>query len=181
MLHNLAAHIPNLLPNWHFFRPAGRLIWSSLIIIGAIGGIKFLCARPKPKESATWAQAMLGAVVSFGLMIIAYGTVPHEWLTFANGYLKWDTSHFLIRGRLGSDHGFAIIKDGRWFLPIDVPLAAIKDIVATGIYGAFLVGNFKLFAAWQKRPEAPAADTTTEPTEVSVGTSAYGKPMTAKA
>ncbi len=180
MLQTLAVHIPNFLPNWHFFHPAGRLIWSSLIIIVAIGAIKAMCKRPKAKEPATWAQAMLGAVVSFGLMLIAYGTVPHEWLTFANGYLKWDTTHFLVQGRQGADHGFFIFHDGRWFLPINVPLAAIKDIVVTLIYGVLLTTNLKMFTAWQKRPAALVEDAA--PTaDTNIGTSAYGKPLTAKA
>ncbi len=178
MLHNLAVHMPNLLPSWHFFRPGGRLIWASVLLFAAIGVIRFLCTRPKPVEPATWAQAMLGAVVSFGLMILAYGTVPHEWLTFANGYLKWDTSHYLVQGRqVGKTY---LLSNGHWFLPINVPLSAIKDAIAAGLYIVFLTVNMKLFVAWQKRPVAATVDASTEAKETSVGTSAYGRPMTAK-
>ena len=178
MLHHLAVSIPNFLPDWHFFRPAGRLIWSTLILVVGIGVIQHLCKQPKPKEPSTWAQAMFGAVISFGLMLLAYGTVPHEWLTFANGYLKWDTTHFLVQGRLVGES--SLLSNGHWFLPINVPLAAIKDIVATGIYVVLVTLNCKLFVKWQKRPAAPIVDAAAAP-DVSTGTSAYGKPLTAKA
>ncbi len=178
MLHSLAVSIPNFLPDWGPLRPAGRLIWSTLLLVVGVVVIQILCKRPKPKEPSTWAQSMLGAVISFALMLLAYGTVPHEWLTFANGYLKWDTTHFLIRGReVGESY---LLSNGHWFLPINVPLAAIKDIVATLIYVVLVTVNCKLFVKWQKRPLAPVADAATAP-DVSAGTSAYGKPMTAKA
>lgn len=168
VLHTIAVHMPNLLPKWHFLRPAGRLIWSSLILIIAIGIIVTLCKRPKPVEPATWAQSMLGAVVSFALMLIAYGTVPHEWLTFANGYLKLDDSHF-------------ILKKAQWFLAFDINKSAIKDVVATLIYAVGLTTNMKLFVKWQKRPAAKAEAPSTPAADVNVGTSAYGKTVTAKA
>ena len=78
MAHTIAVHIQNILPDWHFFRPAGRLIWTSLVLFLATGAVIAVCKRPKPAEPSTWAQAMLGAVGTFGLMILAYGTVPHE-------------------------------------------------------------------------------------------------------
>ena len=168
MLHTIAVQIFNILPKWHFFRPAGRLIWSSLILAIAVGFIQYLCKQPKPKEPATWAQCMLGAVASFALMLIAYGTIPHEWLTFANGYLKFDDSHFVIRNNVKG-------------MPLNIPKSAVKDIVATMLYVVFATVNIKLFAKWQKRPAYVAPDASPiEPEAVSVGTSAYGKTVTAK-
>lgn len=169
MVRTIAVHMPNLLPDWHFFRPAGRLIWSSLIIVVGVGVILWMCKKPKPAEPATWAQAMLGAVVVWALMIVAYGTVPHEWLTFANKYLRWDESHFLVQNNqeIGPIH----------WLHFTINKRALTDVVATLIYVVMLGLNIWLVAKWQKRPERSADDTATETV---VGTSAYGRPLTAK-
>ncbi len=169
MLHSIAVTIPNFFPDFmpDFFRPAGRLIWSSVALIAGTAVVVIMCKRPKPAEPTTWAQAMLGAVLTFGLMTLAYGTVPHEWLTFANSYLKWDDAHFVIRNNVR-------------FMPLNIPKSAIKDVVATVLYVVFATANIKLFAAWQKRPEYVAPDVTTVAEDVNVGTSAYGKTLTAK-
>ena len=167
MLQRIAVNIPNILPDFHFFRPAGRLIWSSLVLVAATGVVVTLCKRPKPAEPSTWAQSMLGAVITFALMLLAYGTVPHEWLTFANSYLKWDDSHYIIRNNVR-------------YMPLNIPKSALKDVVATMLYVVFATTNIKLFAKWQKRPAYVAPDSTTTVEDITVGTSAYGKTLTAK-
>jgi hypothetical protein len=166
---SLALDIPNLLPDWHFLRPAGRLIWSTVIVLVMTGGVVSYARKPKSAEPTTWAMAMLGAVYVFLLMIIAYGTVPHEWLNFANSYLKWDASHYVIR------------KD-QWFFKTDISKAAVTDIIASGIYVVFLGANVYLFSMWQKRPTQADLDKATASTEAKpAGTSAYGRPLTSKA
>ena len=99
----LAVKIPNLLPS-HLFglhfswmHPAGRLIWSTLLLLVGIGVIVAMTRRPKSPEPPTWAQAMVGALAAFTLMLIAYGTVPHEWIVFANSYLNWGTAKFVFQ------------------------------------------------------------------------------------
>ena len=99
----LAVHIPNPLPNsvlgknMSWTHPAGRLIWAVVILLIGVGVIVFLARRPKPAEPPTWAQAMLGALAAFALMILAYGTIPHEWIIFANSYLRWGTAKYVFQ------------------------------------------------------------------------------------
>ena len=170
----LAVHIHNVLPyslfgkHMSWMHPAGRLIWAVLLLLIGLSVILVLARRPKPAEPPTWALAMIGALGTFALMILAYGTVPHEWIVFANSYLRWGTAKYIFRKNR--------------VIHFDVNKQTANDAVAALIYVVMLTGNIKLFQLWQKRPvAAPVSDgaaTTAEPQPA--GTSAYGRPMTAK-
>ena len=169
----LAAHIPNPLPksvltfNLSWTHAAGRLIWASVLLVIGIAIVLLLARRPKPAEPATWAQSMVGALAVFSLMILAYGTVPHEWIVFANSYLKWGTAKYLMT----RNH----------ILHFDINLQAVNDAVAAGIYGVMLGLNIFLIAIGQKRPvRAPEESDATEARQPA-GTSAYNRPVTSKA
>ena len=229
--------MPNLLPDWlPWIQPAGRLIWSSLLLVVGIGLAVALMkppklARPFPDRvgyalypvilvvgyvvavvipadwniagwevdaiivdlvllalvahtflliasrtpapadrEASWAACYLGAVAVFALMALAYGVVPHEWMTFANGYLGWgDTSKFVWQ----SNQDMLFFP---WHWPFNLDYPAVRDIVVSGLYGVVLGANIALFAQWQKRnqvvePKAVADDTT--PTK----RSRFGRPL----
>lgn len=178
MRHILGLEVPNILPDALGLSAAGRLIWTSLLFIVMLAPIIAMSRRPKPKLPTTWAQAMAGSVYVFALMILAYGSIPHEWLTYANGYHKWDESHFLVRS------GQEIVFGLRW-LNFDVNKRVLADTVATLIYIVLLSLNVALFAKWQKRPAyqdpATIADAGNSGAGKVVGTSAFGRPVTAKA
>ena len=168
----LAVKIPNLLPSQlfglHFswVHPAGRLIWSTLLLLVGIGVIVAMTRRPKSPEPPTWAQAMLGALAAFTLMLIAYGTVPHEWIVFANSYLNWGTAKFVFQKNR--------------FIHFDVNKQAANDAVAAIIYVVMLGTNIMLFSKWQKRPvREPEPESAAAEDRQPAGTSAYGRPMTA--
>ena len=170
----LAVHIPNPLPksalglHFSWMHPAGRLIWASVLLLIGIAVILVLCRRPKPAEPATWAQAMVGALLVFSLMILAYGTVPHEWIVYANSYLNWGTAKFIFQKNR--------------FIHFDVTKQAANDGVAALIYVVMLTGNIALFSKWQKRPvraPEPEAGAPADERQPS-GTSAYNRPVTAK-
>ncbi len=173
MQHLLGLEIPNFLPDAIGLRAAGRLIWTTLLFVAMLAPVLAQVRRPKPKRKATWAQAMGGAVYVWALMVLAYGSIPHEWLTFANGHLKWDESHFILTS--GQEIGPV-----RW-LNFDVDKRAITDTVASVIYIVMLGLNIALFAKWQKRPDAPVDDAATSGEDTIVGTSAFGRPVSAKA
>jgi hypothetical protein len=171
----LAVHIPNLLPksalgfNFTWMHPAGRLIWAIVLLLIGLAVIVFLIRQPKSPEPPTWAQAMLGALAVFSLMLLAYGTVPHEWIIFANSYLDWSAANFVF-------HKNRVIR-------FDLNKQAANDAVAALIYVVMLVTNIKLFALWQKRPvrePAPADDAAAADDRQPAGTSAYNRPVTAK-
>jgi len=195
----LALEVPNLLPRsipWIDFakhkgfyvnshstwpRHAGRLLWASLLFLIGIVIAFIWTRRPKPAEPATWAKTIAGAMLVWAMMALGYGTIPHEWLTFANSYLNFNSASFLMtRNRI---------------IHFDIPRSAFVDAVVTGIYGVVLVLQVWLFVRWQKRPVAEAASETTEPeTEPETGgplsrlrrrrasrVSAYGRPVTTDA
>ena len=141
----------------------GRFIISLLLCV--VSGVIFmwLVRRPKPELPPTWAQSMLGATAVFALMLLVYGVVPHEWLTWADSSLK------LREDRILFDTG-AVEFSGR----------ALRDIVASLIYIVFLGLNTVMWIMWQKRgtakPKASPAAATPEP----AGTSAFSRPVTKK-
>jgi hypothetical protein len=168
----LAVHIPNPLPksvltfNLSWTHPAGRLIWAVVLLLIGVGIVLFLARRPKSEEPATWAQSMVGALGVFSLMILAYGTVPHEWIIFANSYLRWGTAKYIF------------MKNR--FIHFDVNKQTANDGIAALIYVVMLGLNVYLFAIWQKRPvRQPETSDATEARQPA-GTSAYNRPVTAK-
>lgn len=146
--------MPNLIPDWlPWMRPAGRLIWSLVLMAIGLAIVFYLMKRPKPDRPATWAECMLGAVGVLALMTIAYGVIPHEWITFSDGYLRWDTTRYVVR----SGQEVLFVK-----FPFDVNQQAVRDVVASGIYIVFLGLNLFLFVKWQDRgkvDDAAAAET----------------------
>jgi hypothetical protein len=182
----LAVTIPNPLPRtvliWvvPWLRSAGRLLWSSVMFFGGCAIAFVLCKRPKKSnEPATWAAAFLGSLLVWALFALGYGVIPHEWLTFANSYLGFDTTTFVLREN--SVVPFSITRD------------KLADAVAAGIYGVVLVINIWLFALWQKRKVAePLVAVEGAPEEPMTGgsplarmrarrearTSAFGRPVT---
>ncbi|MFI5054733.1 MAG: hypothetical protein ACHQDE_10255, partial [Acidimicrobiia bacterium] len=88
--------MPNLIPDWlPWMRPAGRLLWAIGFLIVGLVIVAVLMRRPKPDRPATWAECMAGAVGVFALMTLAYAIIPHEWITFSDKYLQWDTTKFV--------------------------------------------------------------------------------------
>jgi len=160
--------MPNLLPDWMpWIHPAGRLIWFSLVTVVGLAVVFALLRRPKPEQPATWAQSIAGAVGVFALMTLAYAVLPHEWITFSDTYLRWDTSSLLVDT-----------------YAIKVDYQALRDVVATGIYVVFFGLNLWLFVKWQQRPTQAEVAAAAEPAGDAApvtGTSRFGRPLRSKA
>ena len=141
----------------------GRFFISLILCAVSVGVFMVMVRRPKSELPPTWAQSMLGAVVVFGLFLLIYGVVPHEWLTWADSGLNLREDRVLI-------DTWAIDFSGR----------ALRDMVATFIYIFGLGVNTWMWIAWQKRgtakPKPAAAAATPEP----AGTSAFSRPVTKK-
>ena len=163
--------MPNLLPDWHFLRPAGRLIWSSLLLIIGTGLIHWQMRKPKPTRPTTWAQAMAGALYVFAIFALAYAVVPHELITIFDSYFKWGTDKFLFHS------GQTVLG---FELPISFSYQALRDIVVVNFYIVLFGINIALISKWQKRPTQAEADALVDAT-VEAGTSRFGRPLKAKA
>jgi len=188
--HLLAVHIPNLLPRTLFglhlpwLRKAARLIYGIVLFtIGLVAAALVIRMPKKSNEPATWAQTMLGAMFVWFMFALGYGVIPHEWLTFGNSYLNFDSSSFLVhRSQLAHN-----------LPPFDITRDKVIDTGAAIIYVIVLGLNIAFFSAWQKRkvaePAAEGADETTDGGPITGGsvfsrlrrskrTSAYGRPVT---
>ncbi|MGZ6966940.1 MAG: hypothetical protein ACXVKN_04315 [Acidimicrobiia bacterium] len=164
--------MPNLLPAWHFFRPAGRLIWFSVILIILMIPIIVGLRRPKSDKPTTWAQAMAGSVYVFGLFLLAYAIIPHEFITFCDKYLQWGKDKYVIK----STTQFPLVSAWNW--PVSIDMQAVRDIAVVTIYIVFFGLNILLFVKWQDR-KTKTEDEEEKP--VVVGRSRFGRPLKAKA
>ena len=161
--------MPNLIPDWlPWMRPAGRLIWSIVFFLIGLIIIFVLMRRPKPDRPATWAECIAGAVGVFGMMTLAYAVIPHEWITFSDKYLQWDTTVFVFR----SNQKMLFFP---WNWPFSFDKHNIRDIIVVVIYGIVDRAQPRgSSSAWQKRGRrsrrrqtATAADVALRPTVAS--------------
>ena len=159
--------MPNLIPDWlPWMRPAGRLIWACVLMAIGLGIAFYLYKRPKPDRPATWSECMAGAVGVFALMTLAYAVIPHEWITFSDKYLQWDTTKFVFRS-----------NQDIFFLPVHWPFTmdkkAVRDIIVVVIYLVFFGLNLMLFVGL-----AEAAATSRQPRPADKPrTSRFGRPL----
>lgn len=117
----------------------------------------------------SWGEAMLGATYAFGVMFIAFGVVPHQWIDHADKELGW-TRAKLVYGP------FDIFKPqsvGGNF-PFNISYEAIRDIVVVVIHVWYFALLIFIWIKWQNRGKAAAASTAIE-------TSSFGRPLAKKA
>jgi hypothetical protein len=127
-----------------------------------------IVAKRRPADKvATWGEAMVGSTYVFFVLFWIYGTVPHQWLTYAEGELNWRSDKFLIGPRAPWDQTQGILE---WALPFTLTYTTVKDLIAVLIYGVGLVANVAMFVMWQKRGDTVAAP------EIE-SSSRYGRPL----
>jgi hypothetical protein len=141
------------------------LIVATLLTVGLTLLLIPIGKRRKPGTPLTWGEAVLGATYAFGVMFLAYGVVPHQWLAHADNELRWRSDKIMIGPKLGSKH---LLK----YLPFTITAQTIRDIIAVVIYAFFLGLQIAVWAWWQSRGK-------TKSTEVAVST--YGRPLVRKA
>ena len=142
-----------------------------IVIVGlAIAG---LVARKRPPGTPlTWGEAFIAGTFMFALMLVAYGVVPHQWLSYADNNLLWRADKLLVgvssAGVAWGQKAKSLGGAGR----IQVNYQALRDIIAATLYIVFLGAQMFLWSAWQKRGR-PKAEV--EPT------SRFGRPLLRKA
>jgi len=110
-----------------------------------------------------WGEAMFAAVYGFFVMFLAYGVVPHQWLTHADNELQWRADRIVVGPTVGPRH---LLK----YLPFTMTRVVFRDLVVVGIYAVLFGLNVYVWVWWQKRGKA-AAKATGELT------SSYGRPL----
>lgn len=142
-------------------------------IVSFIGSIAMLAAivwygkrRPMSRQ-ASWGEAMLGSTYIFGLMFLAFGIVPHQWIDHADKDLGWSRDKLLFGpGEILKPQAF-----GGWF-PFTLQYEAIRDIVVVVIHVIYFALFIWLAVWWQKREQVKTAE---------LATSTYGRPLVKKA
>jgi hypothetical protein len=133
---------------------------------GALLVLPYMKRRPKGTPTS-WGEAMLAATYVFGLMFIAFGVAPHQFIDHADKELGW-TKNLII---YGPGDIFKPTALGGSF-PITMSYEAVRDIVVIVIHLWFFALLIVLWSKWQKRGDA------TPSTELA--TSSFGRPLVKK-
>jgi hypothetical protein len=115
----------------------------------------------------TWGEAMLASVYAFGVMFLAFGVVPHQWIDHADKNLGWNKAKILYGP-------FDILKPkalGGNF-PMTLQYEALRDTIVVLIHVWYFGLLIFLWISWQKRGTKKST---------AVATSSYGRPLVKKA
>ena len=147
------------------FFPAIQILMVWTIVFGSVAIVLAMVVSrdPRPQDRpTTWAEAMAGAVGVFFLMTLAYGVIPHEWITFSDKYLQWTPDKVVVETYL-----------------IKPNYQQLRDLIVVVIYGVFFGANLLLWVKWQQRL-VPKPEPAAEAAKV-VRTSRFGRPVKSKA
>jgi len=140
---------------------------TSLIVSTVLTLLVIPYGRRRPKGTPlSWGEAMFAAVYAFGVMFLAFGVVPHQWIDHADKDLGWDRT-YIIYGPGG------ILRPqtaGGWN-PITLQYEAVRDTVVVLLHVYYFGLLIFIWNWWQKRgDEAPKE----------LPTSTYGRPLVRK-
>ena len=147
------------------------LITSMLITVALLLLLIPVAKRRPIGTPLSWGEAMFAATYVFLIMFWVYGVVPHQWLAWADNELGWRSDSYLLGP--SSTSTLPVLEN----LPFNVSKQAVRDIIATLIYGVYLVGQVALFVMWQGRGDAVAR----KQKAIEERTTAYGRPLARKA
>ncbi|MEZ5251791.1 MAG: hypothetical protein R2713_22065 [Ilumatobacteraceae bacterium] len=106
---------------------------------------------------------------TFGLMFLALGVVPHQWIDHADKDLGWTRP----RSRTALDILKPQAAGGNF--PMTLQYEAIRDVIVVVIHLWFFGLIIYLWAMWQNRGKKAAA------ASKEIATSAFGRPLVKKA
>ena len=121
--------------------------------------------RPVARKS-TGGEAMFGSVYVFGVMFLAFGVVPHQFIDHADKDLGWRKDKIIFGP-------FDLLKPQAYGgqFPFTMSYEAVRDILVIVIHAFYIGLMIYLFSWWQKRGEV-------KPKEIE--TSTYGRPLVRK-
>ena len=121
--------------------------------------------RPVGKP-VSWGEAMFSAVYVFGVLLLAYAVVPHQWLTHEQNQLNWRADRIWI------GHSSAAEVLHLSWVPFDVTFQALGDVIVVLIYVLFLGLQIYMWVWWQNRDKHAERRRQRE-----LEPSAYGRPL----
>jgi hypothetical protein len=142
--------------------------FATTSLLGLLGCLAvWLYGKRRPVGAPlTWGEAMAASTFVFLMFFWFYGVIPHYWLEWADSELNWRSDTYLVQT------GQALFGQ-QWlsWWPLDVTLVALRDVIATVVYGVGLGLHIMLWMVWQNRAkERPAV----------VPASRYGRPLVRK-
>jgi len=127
------------LPRGWFAVMMGQLASLGGVLLAIAGiAVAFLLDRPM-----TWARAAVGAFLFTGLMMILFGIIPNQWLTYTQAEWEWTAQKLWI-------------KIPSWLIggnEVNISAAAIKDIISGTYVLVATAGVAAAMIGWQKRDE----------------------------
>ncbi len=143
--------------------------WVLLGQLVSLGGVLVLMAGMALaflyEKKMTWARSAIGALLFTSLMIILFGVIPNQWLTYTQAVWEWTDQKLWIQippELLGGNE-------------VNISAAALKDIIS-GTYVLIATGAVAAaMIAWQRRDELQAARDKKRAEKKSV--SSYGRPL----
>ncbi len=115
----------------------------------------------------SWGEAMIAGTYIFGLLFLAFGVVPHQWIDHADKDLGWSKDNIIL-----GPGGFLKPQSQGGWNPVTLQYEAVRDIVVVVLHLIFFGLYMWLAVWWQKRGDV-------KPKEIP--TSTYGRPLVKKA
>jgi len=143
----------------------------SFIVSTALALLAIPYAKRRPVGTPfTWGEAMVASVWVFGLLFIAFGVVPHQWIDHADKDLGWNKTK-IIYGP------FDLLQPQAFGgnFPMTLQYEAVRDVVVVVIHLWYFGLMLYLWSVWQGRGKKAAAKSN----EVAIST--YGRPLVKKA
>jgi hypothetical protein len=128
--------------------------------------IPFGQRRPVGKP-LSWGEAMLASTYAFGVMFLAFGVAPHQWIDHADKNLGWSRDKIIF-----GPGGLLKPQSAGGWNPITLQYEAIRDIVVVLIHVVYFGLLIFIWVWWQKRGQVKTA-------EIEVST--FGRPLVKKA
>lgn len=158
---------------YDWWNPKEWPVWNQAFLFSfflstglAMLAIPYAKRRPKG-TSTTWGEAMFAATYAFGVMFIAFGVVPHQFIDYADKTLGWNKSLIIF----GPGDILKPQALGGNF-PMTVSYEAIRDTVVVLIHVWYFGLIIFLWGMWQKRGDAMA--------DAVPATSTFGRPLVKK-
>lgn len=140
----------------------------SFLSVFVMTGIAMWYGKRRPVErTASWGEAMFGAVYVFLVLFIAFAIAPDRWIMHADGDLGWSRDKLL----LGPGQILKPRSMGGWN-PITLQYEAVRDTIVILIHAVYFGLFIYVFVWWQKRGEVKST---------AVATSSFGRPLVKKA
>lgn len=144
-------------------------VWVLLGQLVSLGGVLLAMAGVALaylyEKKMTWARSAVGGGLFTGLMMILFGVIPNEWLTYTQAVWEWTDQKIWVEiptSLIGGNE-------------VNLSAAVFKDVVS-GTYSVVALGAVAVaMIRWQKRDEIRAAKEKAKGAEENV--SVYGRPL----